>query len=315
MAKTVLITGGTGLIGRALTARLQDTGFDVAILTRRESGQGRLNGRPVRFVHWNAKDSNGWLEEADGSYGIVNLAGHSIASGRWSAEVKRRILESRLQAGMAVCEAVRLSNKKPGVVVQASAIGFYGDRGEDSLDESSARGSGFLADIAKMWEESTGEVESFGTRRAVIRTALVLARGAEFIRRISLPFRFFAGGPQGSGRQWMSWIHLEDEARAIAFILDSASLSGTFNLASPNPLRNKEFARAIGKVMHRPAHLRTPAFLFRAALGEMADELLLASQRVMPGRLLESGFSFSYPDVYAALEEAFNGKGEGAVER
>ena len=308
MPKTVLITGGTGLIGRALTARLQEDGYDVAILTRRESGQGMLDGRPVRFVHWTAKDAAGWLEEAQGAYGIVNLAGSSIASGRWSAPVKKRILESRLLAGKAVSEAVRLSGSRPEVVVQASAIGFYGSRGDDELDESSSRGRGFLADVTKLWEESTIEVETLGVRRVIVRTALVLAREAELIRRISLPFKLFVGGPQGSGRQWMSWIHLQDEAGAIAFLLGREDLSGIFNLAAPEPVRNSDFYRELGRVMRRPSILRTPSFLLRAALGEMADELLLTSQRVMPKRLLEHGFSFLYPDLSSALKEIIGTK-------
>jgi uncharacterized protein (TIGR01777 family) len=307
MPKKVLITGGTGLIGRALAARLQEAGFDVGILTRGESNEGRLNGRSVRFVHWNAKDAEGWLGEADGAYAIVNLAGRSIASGRWSAPVKKRILESRLLVGRAVCEAVRRSGRRPRVVVQASAIGYYGDGGEDTIDESRVRGMGFLADVSRLWEQSTEEVESLGVRRVVVRTALVLASKADFVRRVSLPFRFFVGGPQGRGKQWVSWIHVEDEARAIAFLLDRDDLCGAFNLASPNPLRNRDLARKIGNVMRRPAWIAVPAFLLRAALGEMAEELLLTSQRVVPKRLLESGFSFLYPDVGPALEDVFSG--------
>jgi uncharacterized protein (TIGR01777 family) len=315
MSRRVIITGGTGLIGRALTTRLLEAGFEVAVLTRGESAERRWNGRPARFVHWNAKDSNGWLEAADGAYGIVNLAGYGIASGRWRPHVKRTILESRLQAGRAVCEAVRLSDRKPEVVVQASAIGYYGSRGEDQLDESSAKGRGFLADVAKLWEESTAEVESLGTRRAVVRTALVLARDAEFIRRISLPFKLFVGGPQGGSRLWVSWIHLDDEARAITFLLERSDLSGTFNLASPNPVRNGELARALGRAIRRPALFGTPAFLLRVALGEMADELLLASQRVIPKRLLDAGFDFAHADVGAAFEEIFARAGGGTAER
>ena len=308
MPKTVLITGGTGLIGRALAARLQEDGYDVAILTRRESGVGLLDGRSVRFVHWTAKEAAGWVEEAKGAYGIVNLAGSSIASGRWSAPVKKRILESRLLAGKAVSEAVRLSGSRPEVVVQASAIGFYGSRGGDEVDESSSRGSGFLADVTKLWEESTLEVETLGVRRVIVRTALVLAREAELIRRISLPFKLFLGGSQGSGRQWMSWIHVRDEAGAIAFLLGREDLSGVFNLAAPEPVRNSDFYRELGRVMRRPSILRTPSFLLRAALGEMADELLLTSQRVMPKRLLEHGFSFLYPDLSSALKEIIGTK-------
>lgn len=313
MSKTVLITGGTGLIGRALTVRLVDAGFDVAILTRGESGRGPLSGRAVRFVHWNARDAEGWLTEADGAYGIVNLAGYGIASGRWSGEVKRRILESRVRAGGAVSEAVRLVDRKPEIVIQASAIGFYGDRDEESLDESSIRGRGFLADVTQQWEESTEEVESFGVRRAIIRTSLVLAREAEFVRRISLPFRLFVGGPQGSGRQWVSWIHLRDETRAITFLIENSGLAGVFNLVSPNPLRNKEFTRAIGRALRRPALLGTPALILRAVFGEMADGLLLASQRVAPKRLLESGFTFIFPDIYSTLEDVFGNRSGGAA--
>ncbi|HER44068.1 MAG TPA: TIGR01777 family protein, partial [Candidatus Eisenbacteria bacterium] len=189
----------------------------------------------------------------------------------------------------------------------ASAIGYYGDRGEETLDESSPKGEGFLADVATLWEKSTAEVESLGTRRAVIRTALVLARDAEFIRRITLPFKLFVGGPQGGGGQWTSWIHIEDEARAIVFLLERPDLSGIFNLASPDTVRNKELARAIGRVMRRPAMVGVPAVILKAAFGEMAGDLMLASQKVMPKRLLESGFTFAYADIDAALEEVLAG--------
>jgi uncharacterized protein (TIGR01777 family) len=301
MSESVIITGGSGLIGRALTEQLLRLRYDVVILTRNPSRVGVKRNGALRFVLWDGSSPQGWLKYVEGAYGIVNLAGHGIASGRWNSEEKRRILDSRMRAGGAVHDAVKLAIRRPRVVVQASAIGFYGNGGDDLLDESSPRGSEFLSEVAEQWEGTTAPVERLGVRHVVIRTALVLGRGAEFIRRISLPFKLGVGGPQGSGLQWVSWIHVEDEALAICFLLGRSDLGGVFNLSSPEPVRNEEFSKAIGRALHRPCWLQIPAFVLELGLGEMAKELILSSKRVMPKRLLDAGFVFRHPDIDAAV--------------
>jgi uncharacterized protein (TIGR01777 family) len=303
MSRRVIIAGGTGLIGRALSRELASGDYEVVVLTRRAARQAEGG---ITYAQWDAVSSRGWLELADGAHAIVNLAGYSIASGRWSHAVKLKILDSRLGAGRAVSEAIELSKIKPSVVVQASAIGWYGEGGDEPLDESAPAGDTFLADVTSQWEGTTAATEKLGVRRAVIRTSLVLDREAEFVRRVSLPFRYYIGGPQGSGRQWVSWIHSADEARAIRFLIEREDLSGAFNLSAPDAVTNSDFYKALGTAMGRPSWLRVPAFALRLAFGEMADELILSSKRIIPSRLREHGFEFMYPDLRNALREIFD---------
>jgi uncharacterized protein (TIGR01777 family) len=304
MAARIVITGGTGFIGRVLTGRLTAKGYEVVVLTRSPDRVAGSLGEGVIAARWDGKSAEGWAEHADGAYGIVNLAGANIASGKWTPGIKRRILESRLDAGKAVSDAVESAARKPRVVVQASAIGYYGDSGEDIVDESFSSGSGFLADVAGRWEETTSGVGAEVVRHIVIRTAVVLGRGG-FLSKVTPPFKMFVGGPLGGGRQWISWIHIADETGAICFLLEREDLSGAFNLAAPTPERNADFYRALGRVLGRPAWIRTPAFALRLALGEMADELILPSQRVLPRRLVEAGYRFEFPDLGSALSDVF----------
>ena len=303
MGRRVIVTGGTGFIGRLLCRRLAERGYEVVVLSRDSEKAERIFEGAVVGVSWDAKSDAGWSEHADGAYGIVNLAGANIASGRWTNKRRERILRSRLDAAKAVSEAVAHSGVKPRVVVQASAIGYYGDRGDEQLDEFSTKGAGFLSDVAERWERSTESVESFGVRRVIIRTAVVLGRHGGFLERVLPAFRFHAGGPLGSGRQWISWIHIEDEVNAICFLLEGGSLRGVFNLAAPAPVRNGGFYRTLGLQLDRPARLRMPGLALKLMLGKMADEMILAGQRVHPRRLLEAGYEFRYPVLAGALEE------------
>lgn len=306
MDKRVIVTGGTGFIGRLLCKRLLDRGYKVVVLSRNKEKVTRVFEGEVTGVPWDARSGAGWAGYVDGAYGIVNLAGSGIASGRWTSSRRNAILGSRLNAGKALGEAVERTGAKPRVVVQASAIGYYGDRGDEELDESAAKGSGFLSDVADQWERSSNRVESLGVRRVVIRTAVVLGKHGGFLDRVLPAFRFNAGGPMGSGTQWISWIHIEDEVNAICFLLEHEDLHGVFNLASPMPVRNAEFYGTLGKVIGKPAGLRVPGLVLKLFLGQMADELILAGQRVSPRRLLEAGYTFAYPDLNKALREIFH---------
>jgi uncharacterized protein (TIGR01777 family) len=299
-AKRVLITGASGFIGRALCRDLTSSGFEVVALARDPGAVlGRFPGGMVAAA-WDGRTARGWGRLADGALAIVNLAGESLAEGRWTEAKKERILHSRVDAGAAVVQAVRAAGTKPGAVIQASAIGAYGDRGDEELDESSSAGTGFLAGVVKAWEASTEEVGSLGVRRAIIRSGLVLGRDGGAWPRLALPFRFFAGGPIGGGRQWFSWISLEDEVRAIRFLLERSDLDGTFNLTAPRPLRQKELCRVMGRALGRPCWMPVPGFVLRALYGRMAEETLLAGQRVAPRRLLASGYKYLRPDAEAA---------------
>ena len=299
----VIVTGATGFIGKALCFRLAEEEYEVVALTRSLEKGKMLFGNKATAARWDSRTAEGWRNFVDGALGIVNLAGENIGSGRWTLRKKQSILQSRLDAGRAVVEAVKSVEKKPEVVIQASAIGCYGSRADELIDENSSPGEGFLAGVAKEWELSTQEVESLDVRRVVIRSGVVLDREGGAFLRLLKPFRLFAGGPLGSGRQWFSWIHLADELDAILFLLKREDLKGIFNLTAPQSLIQKDFARLLGKILRRPSWLPAPGFMLRLFLGEMAEDMLLASQRVAPRRLLEAGFSFRYPQMELALRE------------
>jgi len=278
----------------------------VALSRNPRKGNGSLPDQ-VRIVNWDAKTGEGWADYADGAYAIINLAGEGIASGRWTERKKRGILESRLNAGGAVVEAVEKAGDKPRVVIQASGIGYYGDSGDEIVEESSLPGSGFLSDVAGKWEPSTKGVQSAGVRHVIIRTGVVLGVDGGFLSRVLLPFRLFVGGRLGSGKQWIPWIHLDDEVTAIRFLMEKEDLQGVFNLTAPNPLTSKDFFGLLGKVLRRPSWLPVPGFALRLLLGEMAKELILSGQRAVPKRLLDSGYEFKYPDAEPALREILTG--------
>lgn len=296
----VIITGGTGLIGRALSADLVSAGHEVVVLSRTPE---QSTGLPsvVRVERWDTRTGTGWGHLADGAGAIVNLAGENIGADRWTDERKRRILDSRLDAGQAVVQAVEQAAQKPGVVVQASGIGYYGPRGNEEVTEDTASGRDWLAQVAVQWETSTAPVEAMGVRRVVIRSGLVLSAEDGALPRMLPPFRLYVGGPLGNGQQWFPWIHCEDEAAAIRFLIENEEARGPFNLVAPYPLTNAQFSRALSRVMGRPAVMFAPGFVLKLLFGEMAT-LLLDGQRAVPKRLLELGFSFQFPIAEAALK-------------
>jgi uncharacterized protein (TIGR01777 family) len=244
----------------------------------------------------------GWAPLANGADAIVNLAGENLAEGRWTEERKRRIRGSRIEAGRAVVEAVEQVADKPGVVVQSSGLGYYGPTGDEFVTEEAPPGRDFLARVAVDWEACTAPVEDLGVRRAIIRTAPVLSMAAGALPRLVRPFRSFVGGPLGSGRQWFSWIHIADEVGAIRFLVENQNARGPFNLTTPNPIRNADFARILGRRLGRPSSLPTPAFVLRLLFGEMAA-ILMEGQRALPRRLLDLGFSFRFPEAETALRD------------
>ncbi len=310
----VVITGGTGLIGSALARQLGAAGVDTVVLTR---SPGKVGPLPpgVRAEGWDGVSGKGWDRLLDGGAGdtadtaIVHLAGESIAAGRWTDDRKRRIRDSRLQSGKAVVEAIRNAAVKPKVLLQSSAVGYYGSQGDQEILEGHAPGQGFLADLTAAWEASTADVETMGVRRALLRTGVVLARDGGALPRMALPFKLMSGAPLGNGRQWMPWIHLDDEVGAIRFLLDREEARGPFNLTAPKPVTNRELGDVLSKVLRRLNPLQAlglgvPAPFFKILLGEMA-EVVLDSQRVLPSRLLELGYTFRYPDLESALRHLF----------
>ena len=303
----VLITGGTGLIGRALAENLIADGHEVTVLSRSPKRASSLPAG-VRVERWDARTAEGWGHLADGADAIVNLAGSSIAGegffpSRWTEEQRRLIRESRLDASRAVVEAVAQAEQKPRVVIQASGVGYYGYRGDEPLTEDAEPGDDWAARFtAEEWEPSTAAVEGMGVRRVVLRTGVVLDPGEGALPRLLLPFRLFVGGPMGSGKQWVSWIHLEDQARAIRFLIENGEAHGAFNVTAPNPVPNGELAKSIGQAMGRPSWIPVPGFALRLAFGEVA-EVVLKGQRAVPQRLLDLGFEFRFPAAQAALQD------------
>lgn len=305
----VILTGGSGFIGRALAADLVADGAQVIVLSRDPDGPTVPKG--VEAVKWDGATADGWEALADGADAIVNLAGENIGGGWWTPERKRRIRESRVRSGRAVAEAVARATVKPRVVAQGSAVGYYGPSDRE-VGEADGPGKDFLSRVCFAWEASSAEVQTHGVRWLALRTGIVLGRDGGVLPRMALPFRWFAGGPLGDGGQWVPWIHVRDEVRAIRFLLGNEAASGPFNLTAPNPVRNEELAAALGRTLGRPAAMRAPAFAIRLVLGEMAT-LLLDGQRAVPRRLIEMGFQFEFGDLDVALRGLLNdGNGPGA---
>jgi uncharacterized protein (TIGR01777 family) len=295
----IVITGGSGLIGRAVARDLGEAGYEVVLLTRDTSKVGPLPPN-TRAVQWDGRTAEGWGKLLDADTGILHLAGDPIAEGRWTEEKKKRIRDSRVVTGRAVLDAIRQAKSPPKLLLQGSAVGYYGDPGDEVLTESHPPGDDFLARVCVEWEASTVEAVSFGVRRPVLRTAIVLSREGGALPKMSLPFRFMAGGPLGSGRQWFPWIHIVDEVGAIRFLIERQDADGPFNLTAPGPLTNRDFSHALGRALSRPSFAPAPGFALRFLLGEMADALL-HGQRAVPRRLLDLGYVFRYPEASTAL--------------
>ena len=304
----IVIAGGTGFLGRALATTFVVDGQQVTVLTRKRSS-ATASSASIARVEWHpdgeAGQAGAWMNTIEGAEAVVNLAGESIASGRWTARRKAQLVESRLHATRGLAGAIAAAANPPAVFVSASAIGYYGDRGDEVLSEASAPGSDFLANLCVQWEREAMRAKSPRTRVAVIRTGIVLDPTGGALAKMLPPFKMFVGGPLGSGRQYMSWIHLTDWVRLVRWVVGSDPARGPINAAAPEPVTNREFAKALGAALHRPSLLPAPAFALRALLGEMAGPLLLASQRVIPARALELQFEFSSPRLQPALHALF----------
>jgi len=302
----IIITGGTGFIGTALAHSLAADNHEVIVLTRNPDKAGGKLPPGVRAAGWDGRTAAGWAALAEGAGAIVNLAGESIAganpvAGRWTAARKTAMHDSRTNAGQAVVAAVRAAKQKPGLLVQASAVGYYGPLADELADETTPAGHDFLAGVCVDWEESTAEVETLGVRRVVIRTGLPLSLKGGAFPPLRMIAKLGAGGPMGSGKQWYPWIHLNDHIAAVRRLMDDPQASGAFNLCSPNPVREAEFFHILGRVMNRPSFMPTPAFALRLIAGEMADAILLSGQREVPARLEKMDFKFDFPELEGAL--------------
>jgi hypothetical protein len=302
----ILVSGSTGLVGSALVPALGGAGHDVVRLVRSEAAGG---GSAVRW-----DPAAGRLDAAalEGLDAVVHLAGESVAAGRWTAAKKERIRASRVDGTRLLCRALAGLSRPPRVLACASAIGFYGSRGDEVLKEESAPGSDFLAGVCKEWEAAAEPASRKGIRVASLRFGMILSPAGGALAKMLLPFRLGAGGILGDGRQYVSWIAIDDVLGAIQHVLSSQPLRGPVNVVAPRPVTNREFTRTLGRVLGRPTIVPMPAFAARVVFGEMADALLLSSARVEPARLLSSGHRFRFPDLEGALRHLL-GKAKAAA--
>jgi len=304
----VIITGGTGNIGRYLIPELKKHGHQLVILSRSPEKHRGSFDQDIKLVQWDAKTAAGWAEEADGADAIINLAGESIGGNnflpdRWTDEKKRKIRQSRLNAGQAVVEAVKLAQQKPKVVLQSSAVGYYGPRNDGAkLDENAPPGSDFLGQVAVEWEQTTAPVKEMSLRQVIVRTGLIQMTEGGPLPRLLLQFKLFGGGPFGGGQQWWAWIHIQDVVKAMRFLLESETADGPYNLTTPDPVTNKEYSRVLGRVLKRPSFMPIPGFAMKLLVGEVAT-VVLDGQRAIPKRLQEAGYQYQFTDLQRALED------------
>jgi uncharacterized protein (TIGR01777 family) len=297
----VLISGGSGFIGRHLARALVERGDKVTVLTRDPERARARFPSGVRCVAWTPDEDGPWASEIEAASAVVHLAGEPVAQ-RWSPAVKLRIRASRVGSTRLIVDAIGKAKHKPGVLVCASATGYYGPRRPDEqLDEDSAPGQGFLADVVRDWEAAARAVEAHGVRSVQLRIGVVLGEGGGALDKMILPFKLFAGGPIGDGAQVISWIHRDDVVGLILLALDDPRVTGAINAVAPAPVTGTELARALGAALHRPSFLRTPAFAIKLAMGEAA-EIVTTGQRVLPKKALELGYAFHHPTVLPALE-------------
>jgi uncharacterized protein len=292
----VVVSGGTGFLGRALVNALRARGDDVLVLTRRPGGPGDVLWSPDTI-------SGAWTAAVHAADVVINLAGEGIADRRWSEDRKKAIVESRVSATRALASALREAVRPATVFLSGSAIGIYGDRGDEPVTEQAAPGTDFLARVCVAWEQEARAAADV-TRVVFLRTAIVLAEEGGALPRMALPFKLFAGGPLGSGRQYVSWIHRDDWVAMVIWALERATVVGPMNLAAPESVRNRDLARTLGHVLHRPSIMPAPSLALRLALGEFADTLL-GGQRVVPAVAVSQGFEFRYPTLEGALRAIY----------
>ena len=300
-ASTVAVTGSRGLVGSALAPALAAAGHRVLRLVRGAAAAPAAPAVGARVARWDPESGALDSSALAGVDAVVHLAGESVAGGRWTEAKKRRIRSSRVDGTRGLAASLARLERPPRVLVSASAVGYYGDRGAELLREGSAPGTGFLAEVCREWEAATEPAERARIRVVQLRIGMVVARRGGALAAMLTPFRLGAGGPVGGGAQWVSWIAIDDLVAAILHALDTASLAGAVNAVAPEPVQNRELARTLGRVLGRPALLPLPAFAARLLLGQMADELLLASARVEPARLQATGFAFRHPTLEDAL--------------
>ncbi|MGQ9736640.1 MAG: TIGR01777 family oxidoreductase [Armatimonadota bacterium] len=298
----VVVAGGTGFIGRAVCRELLRAGQEVTVLTRDASRASGRVPQGVKVAQWSPEQPEELREVLSAKDAVINLSGESVAAQRWTPEFKQKLVDSRVNSTRALVQGIRSAEPRPRVLVNASAVGIYGNRGEEELTESSSPGTGFLAELAIRWEQSADEARELGVRVVKLRIGIVLGEGGGALEKMLLPFRLFVGGPFGSGQQWFPWIHLDDVSGITLHALAHDTVDGAMNTVAPGIVRLGEFCKALGRVMKRPSWLPVPGFALRLAAGELGESLLW-SQRVVPQVALQTGYAFRYPQVEQALRQ------------
>ena len=293
----VLITGASGLVGRELQKSFAAKGYDMLLASRSEPAD-------EQHIQWTVEDGFAEPEKLEGLDAVVHLAGENVSGLRWTEEKKRSIRDSRVLGTRNVVTAISKLKNRPKVFVASSAIGFYGERGDEEITESSAAGDNFLAEVSKAWESESRRAEDAGIRTVLLRTGIVLTKEGGALGTMLTPFKLGVGGVVGSGKQWMSWISMEDHIAVINYVIENENIRGAVNSVSPNPVTNEEFTKTLGDVLYRPTFLPLPEFAVSMVFGEMGDALLLASTKVLPKRLEDAGFQFKYPQLKPAIENA-----------
>jgi uncharacterized protein (TIGR01777 family) len=301
----VLVAGATGLIGKHLIPALQKKGHQIVVLTRNVLKAKLLIEEHVEFIEWNSEPTAELIKAIETADAIINLAGENLNAKTWSNSQKKIIIDSRVNAVKKLSHAIMLASHKPKVFLQASATGYYGTECYTGVDESGAKGIGFLADVVEQWEKADDEVEKSGIRYILLRTGVVLEPNEGALTAMVMPFKLGVGGHLGKGDQYISWIHYQDEINAIVYLLENENLSGTFNLTAPNPVSMREFAKSLGKSHNRPSWFHIPAPFLKIVMGEKAKEMILSSTNALPKRLLESGFSFKFKTIDEAFQDLF----------
>ena len=302
MSKTILVTGGTGLIGSRLINKLLSDGDSVIATSRNIAKFQEKSHKKLQYISWDGKSllqNDGRLDDV---YAVVHLAGAGVADKRWTDSYKKEILESRTTSTLALVKSFSAAKNKPSVFICGSATGIYGSSAETTFTESSPKGTGFLADVCEAWENAAATAENFGMRRVSIRTGIVLDNEKGALPKMLTPYKFFVGGKLGKGKQWFSWIHIADVVGILKFVLENDTLHGAINATAPSPMRMEDVARTIGQVLHRPSIFPVPEFVLKIVLGESAYEIT-KSQKVIPERLLNAGYRFQHPLLEDALKD------------
>ena len=307
MSKKIIITGATGLIGKKLSNSLINRGDEVIIFSRDAEKAKSIFPKAKECIEWNYRNPDLWKSKIENSDAVIHLAGINLFSKRWNESFKKAVLESREVSTKNLVEAINSCANKPEVFISASGIGYYGDCGETLLVENSPKGNDFLADVCEVWESESRKIGEYGIRNVQIRTGLVLSLEDGALKQMLPPFKFFIGGPLGNGKQWSSWLHIDDIVGIYLHAIDSKNLSGAVNAAAPNPVRMKEFAKTLGKALHRPSIFPVPKFVLKIVVGEAA-EVVTASQKVDAQKILNSGYKFKFPDLYNAFQNLLNKK-------